>query len=197
MVEINESYSIIKGSDNPLSCDVAIIKGKNHNYIFEVGSLDSIAEELNSIDNKIIIISHFHNDHIANLNKLKYDELYIGDNTYKYTKTGNIVTSDIILEDNIRLFKINCCHALGSIGMIVSDYCFVGDSLAPAYKNNNYVYNVQLLKQEIELFESLDVRYFVDSHNMDKYYEKGEVINKLKQIYNRRQKSNPYIVCEN
>lgn len=83
MKKINNIYSIIKGNDNPLSSDVAIIKDR---FVFEVGNGDYIIDELNKIDDKIIAISHFHQDHIANLNKLEYKELYIGDNTYKYTK---------------------------------------------------------------------------------------------------------------
>lgn len=197
MVKVNETYSIIKGSNNPLSSDVAIIKGKKYNYIFEVGASKSILEQLNKISNKVIIISHFHGDHISNLKNLKYTSLYVGEYTYKYTKTGIVVSKNIDLQENISLFKINCCHAKGSIGMIVDGYCFIGDSLAPMFKNNNYVYNAQLLKEQIELFKSLDIKYFVDSHNMDKYKEKEEVIDYLKQIYSNREKSSPYIVCRN
>ena len=39
---------------------------------------------------------------IANLNKLTYSKLYIGEHTYKYTKAGEIV-KDISIEDVVKL----------------------------------------------------------------------------------------------
>lgn len=69
MLRVNDTYSFIKGKEDPLSSDVAIISSNNYNYIFEVGSSVEIANELYSIDNKVIIISHFHQDHLSNINK--------------------------------------------------------------------------------------------------------------------------------
>lgn len=189
MKKINNIYSIIKGNDNPLSSDVAIIKDR---FVFEVGNGDYIIDELNKIDDKIIAISHFHQDHIANLNKLEYKELYIGDNTYKYTNKGIIIDKDLYIDD-VHLFKINSCHAKGSIGLEISDYAFVGDALAPCLKKNQYVYNVQMLKEEIETLENLKAKYLITSHHMEEYQDKNEIIDRLKKIYETREKNNPYI----
>lgn len=189
MKKINNIYSIIKGNDNPLSSDVAIIKDR---FVFEVGNGDYITDELNKIDDKIIAISHFHQDHIANLNKLKFKELYIGDNTYKYTNKGIIIDKDLYIDD-VHLFKINSCHAKGSIGLEISDYAFVGDALAPCLKKNQYVYNVQMLKEEIETLENLKAKYLITSHHMEEYQDKNEIIDRLKKIYETREKNNPYI----
>ena len=141
MLRVNDTYSFIKGKEDPLSSDVAIISSNNYNYIFEVGSSVEIANELNTIDNKVIIISHFHQDHLSNINKLHYEKLYVGDHTYKYTKAGEIV-EDIVV-DNIHICKLSNSHCKGSLCMIVGDYCFVGDALAPNNANDQYVYNVQ------------------------------------------------------
>lgn len=198
MKTINKTYSIIKGHNNPLSCDVAIIEGKDYTYIFEAGNSERIIEELNSIDRKkIVIISHFHEDHLKNISKLNYEKLYVGDNTYKYTNKGEIV-DDLYIDDGIRihLFKINSCHAKGSIGLQINDYAFLGDATSPTFKKGHYVYNVQMLKEEIELLEKLNVKYFVFSHNMEEYKDKDEVIKKLKEIYSKREKSNPYIIVD-
>lgn len=189
MKKINNIYSIIKGNDNPLSSDVAIIKDR---FVFEVGNGDYIIDELNKIDDKIIAISHFHQDHIANLNKLEYKELYIGDNTYKYTNKGTIIDKDLYIDD-VHLFKINSCHAKGSIGLEISDYAFVGDALAPCLKKNQYVYNVQMLKEEIETLENLKAKYLITSHHMEEYQDKNEIIDRLKKIYETREKNNSYI----
>ena len=189
MKKINDIYSIIKGNVNPLSSDIAIIKDK---YIFEVGNGEYIVNELNKIEDKIIVISHFHQDHLSNLTKIKYKELYVGDNTYKYTNDGIIVDRDIYLDD-IHLFKINSCHAKGSIGLEISDYAFVGDACAPCFKKNQYVYNVQMLKEEIETLENLKAKYLISSHHMEEYQNRNEVIDRLKTIYLKREKNNPYI----
>lgn len=195
MIKINDVYSIIKGSDDPLSCDVAIIDGNNYAYIFEAGANDSIADELNSIDkNKVIIISHFHQDHLMNVNKLKYKKLYIGDHTYKYTRTGDIV-DDLNIDDGVRLhlFKLTNSHCKGSIGMIIDDYCFIGDALAPTFVDNNYAYNVQKLKEEIDILTGLNYKYIVSSHSMDKPELREAVLERLNMIYLNREKNNPYI----
>lgn len=198
METINKTYSIIKGHNNPLSCDVAIIEGKDYTYIFEAGNSERIIEELNSIDRKkIVIISHFHEDHLKNISKLNYEKLYVGDNTYKYTNKGEIV-DDLYIDDGIRihLFKINSCHAKGSIGLQINDYAFLGDATSPTLKKGHYVYNVQMLKEEIELLEKINVKYFVFSHHMEEHKDKDEVIKKLKEIYSKREKSNPYIIVD-
>lgn len=194
MIKVNDVYSIIKGSNNPLSSDVAVIIGKEYNYIYEVGNIEEIVDELNKIDNKAIIISHFHIDHLGNLNKLQYEKLYVGDHTYKYTNAGEII-EDISIE-NIRILKLNNSHCKGSLCMRVDDYCFVGDGLAPSNVNNQYVYNVQKLKEEIDTLRKLDIKYIVTSHHMDKPILKDEVISKLITIYNKRQKNNPYILVD-
>lgn len=186
-------YKVLKGGENPLSCDVALIDTDNYLYVCEAGNKEEIVTKLNEINKeKIIIISHFHLDHIANLNKLNYSKLYVGDNTYRYTQAGQIVSEDIYI-DNLHLFKIPCCHAKGSIGLEYDEYAFIGDALAPTNKNGEYVYNAQLLKQEIDTFKKLKANYFVSSHNMEEYKTKDEVINYLESIYSRREKSNSYI----
>ncbi|MDO4940552.1 MAG: hypothetical protein Q4E33_02545 [Erysipelotrichaceae bacterium] len=186
-------YKVLKGSDNPLSSDVALIDKENYLYVFEVGNTEDIVQKLNNIDKeKIVIISHFHPDHMANLDKVNYSKLIVGDNTYKYTKRGEIVGDDMYI-DGLHIFKIPSCHAKGSIGLEHNEYVFIGDALAPTNKNNEYVYNVQMLKEEIDLFAKLKGKYFVSSHNMEHYQTKDEVIKFLNDIYSCRTKNNPYI----
>ena len=196
MIKINDTYSIIKGSDNPLSCDCAIIDCKNFLFVIEAGNNEEIINELNSIDkDKVLAITHFHQDHLSSFSKIKHINMYVGDNTYKYTNEGIIVDKDLYVDD-IHLFKLSSCHAKGSIGIEVGEYGFIGDGLAPTYKKNAYVYNVQMLKEEIDELSKLNVKYLVSSHKMDKPEIKEDVINRLKQIYSKKQKNNPYITIE-
>lgn len=193
MLKINDTYSIIKGCENPLSSDIAIIENDDVLIIFEAGNNEEIINELNSINkDKVLVISHFHEDHLTSYSKINHIGMYVGDNTYKYTNEGIIVDKDLYI-GNVHLFRLSSCHAKGSIGLEVGDYAFIGDSLAPTHKKNEYVYNVQMLKEEINELNKLDVKYLVSSHEMDKPELKDEVINRLINIYNKRQKSNPYI----
>lgn len=199
MLRVSDTYSIIKGSNNPLSSDVCLIEGKDNTYIFEAGNNLDAVNEINSIDkNKILIISHFHQDHLENFNRINYSKLYVGNNTHKYTNDGVIVNGDLIIDEDIKLevFVLPNSHAKGSIGIKINEYAFIGDALAPQYKNNNYVYNVQMLKEEIEVLTKLDVEYFVSSHSMEKPVSKNKIIEHLNNIYAKKEKSNPYIIID-
>lgn len=197
MIKINDTYSIIKGSDNPLSCDCAIIDCKDCLFVIEAGNSEEIVNELNSIKkDKILAITHFHQDHLSSYSKINHINMYIGDNTYKYTNEGIIVDKDMYV-NNIHLFKLSSCHAKGSIGIEIGEYCFIGDGLAQTFKKNNYVYNVQMLKEEIDELSKLNAKYLVSSHKMDEPELKEEVIIRLTKIYQRREKNNPYIICIN
>ena len=196
MDRINDVYSFVIGQEEPLSADVAIIEGDKYTYLFEVGNGEKIVKEIEKIEKpKIVILSHFHPDHIANLSKIEYEKLFLGDNTYKYINDGVIIKDRIVINDgvSIELFKIVSCHAKGSIGLKVGDYAFIGDALAPTHKKGKYVFNCQMLKEEIDLFDNLDVNYFVSSHSMDFPLTKAEVITKLRKIYDKRKKDCPYI----
>ena len=177
-----------------MSSDSIIIDGKNNIYIYDVGNNETMAKEINSLTKKkIIIISHFHKDHLKNLNKINYQQLYVGDNTYRYTKKGIVVDEKIELEDGVELFKLSSSHAKGSIAMKFKDFVFVGDAVSHEIKNNKCLYNVQKLKEEIDTLDSLDVKYIVFSHNAKNYKTKEEVLDKLKTIYSKRIKNSPFI----
>lgn len=47
--------------------------------------------------------------------------------------------------------------------------------------------------QEIEQLSSLKANYIVFSHHMERPVTKTDVIKKLQDIYNNREKNNPYI----
>ena len=105
-----------------------------------------------------------------------------------------MIANRFINIDDIHAFKINSCHAKGSIGIEVDDYAFIGDATAPCFKKGQYVYNTQMLKDEIDKLSSLKAKYVVMSHHMEEVKQKEEVINRLKNIYLRRDKNSPYIL---
>ena len=93
MIKINDYIEFLESSENPLSAKVFIIKGKNNNYIFDVGANALAKELINSIENRIIIISHFHTDHMENLKHFinDKDNLFMGDYTFKILGYGNVL----------------------------------------------------------------------------------------------------------
>ena len=193
MQQINEYLSILPSTETPLSAEVYIIKGNTHNYIFDVGITKQAKELIESIPNKIFIISHFHPDHLGNL---KYfmctdNNLYIGDYTYKILGYGTVVKNIIEINDgiNLKIIPIPNSHAKGSLCVIINDlYLLIGDSL---YCNTKG-YNVSLLYSEIKLLKELKYSYVLSSHK-DKTYDKDTVIKELEYYYSKKDKNKPYI----
>ena len=90
LIEITKNISYLPASEDPLSSDVVFITKENKTYIFDVGANDEAAELINGITSeKIIVISHFHQDHAANVGRIKFDGLYASKETIKHTHTGS------------------------------------------------------------------------------------------------------------
>ena len=195
--EITEKITYIPSQDNPLSADVAIIKGKKI-YLFDVGSSDAAFEDIQMIEgDKCAVISHFHPDHMGNVLRLHELPLYVSANTFKYTNRGTIIEKDTILEEGIAVFLIPSSHAKGSLGLIVNDeYVFIGDALAPTMKKEKVVHNAQLVLECIRLFKSIEAPYFIQSHRMNRIYKKEEIIETLEDIYAQRKGQEAYIEIE-
>ena len=191
MEDLNEYIKYIKASENPLSAKVFIIKGKDNNYIFDVGANKLSRDIIKDIKNKIIIISHFHTDHMENMKYFNNEKIYIGDYTYKILGYGNVVNDIFEINDgiNLKIIHIPNSHAKGSLCLIVNDeYLLIGDSL----DGNRNGLNVSLLYDEIKLLKSLNYKYILTSHD-DVIYNKDEVIKDLEYYYSKREKNKPYI----
>lgn len=94
LIKINDEISYLDASDDPISSNVVFIKPKNSQttWIFDVGMTSLAAQEINAVQGKkIVVISHFHPDHLFNINRISYDELYLSAHTFKYAKKGIVV----------------------------------------------------------------------------------------------------------
>lgn len=187
----------IEAVENPLSADIGIIRGDKFTWLFDVGfgeaPLAALQEEKGRVN---AVISHFHPDHTGNLASLSLSGLYVGANTFKYTRTGTVVDKDIFMEDgpDFHIFPLPSSHAKGSLGMEVNgEFVFVGDALCSTIKSGKEVYNAGILKELIGVLERIRAKYVLISHNMDAMEEKISVIERLKKIYLQREKNNPYI----
>lgn len=88
-----------------------LIEGENNLWLYDVGNnpcVPQIISAFNTSNKKInVILSHFHADHIGNLDKISYSNVYQGRLTYKYTKTGEILENDLYFCDgnmNLHIF---------------------------------------------------------------------------------------------
>lgn len=213
LINLTQNISYIPSSTKPFSCDVVFIKGQKFTWIFDCGTTKEIAEEINRIQTpKNIVISHFHPDHILNLARVNYDNLYVSKYTKKYTFKGTVLESDFFAQDfldttskkenldnqknQIKIFHLPSSHAKGCLCLSCGDYCFMGDGTYAKELIGNHYYNAQLLLQMINVMENIDAKYFCLSHDKNFVQNKETVIALYKDIYKRRQEGNPKISVE-
>ena len=183
---VTDYFSYITPAIKPLSANVSVIEGEKYLWVYDVGSNENIPEMLAEISKqkgkKIkIILSHFHPDHIANVQHIKWESLYQGKNTYKYTHIGEIVESDINVDETdikLRIFQMPSSHAKGSLALLV---------------NNKTVYNAGILKQQIDILKKMAAPYVLLSHREPFVQKKQAVISWLEKIYAMREKNEPWI----
>lgn len=195
--EIDKDIFYIPATEEPLSADVGMIEGEQKIWLFDVGNREEVIEYINEQEKDIsVIISHFHPDHMGGLSQLTYKELYVGENTYRYTKCGTRVIQDIYLEDgnSFHIFPLPSSHAKGSLGLEVNEtYAFLGDATYSTMKKGVRVYNAQLLLEQIRVLSALRAPYVLLSHQEQFIQKRQAVIEELEEIYQRRDKNCPYI----
>lgn len=193
LIKINENISCIQGSDDPLSSDVAVIETENGKWLFDLGNSERI---INRLDEEYsVVISHFHADHLGNLEKIdrnRITRLFVSRETLKHSGTGILVNEDIVI-DGIHIFPLPSTHAKGCLGLETEDYIFTGDALGGMLRNGQYVYNAQLLKETIDTLKRLKAPRIIQSHRMPKAEDRLQKIEELEEIYRMRNKNEPYI----
>lgn len=235
-IKITDGISYIKASGNPLSADVILIEGKDYLYVFDVGNNEQVAEYLNSLPKKKrVILSHFHTDHMGNIGRVNWDNVYFGANTEKYfqhyiqdyaaqrfgefpevlagaLQSGvseekeamkkqsfprySTVFDTVTIKDGVSLeiYHVPNSHAKGALLLQINEaYIFMGDSLYSKVDGDYYIYNAQLLKEEIELLKSLPGTKVFSSHEERPLKDKTTVLRFLEQIYQKREKNDAYI----
>lgn len=197
-VKITNNISYIPASNNPLSSDVVFIKTGNATWIYDVGVSVEAMDEINKIKGpKNIVLSHFHPDHITNLFRVKYDNLYVSKYTKRCTFKGIVVKEKMLFDDDpVEIYEVPSSHAKGSLCIVCGDYAFMGDSTYCKEKKGEHTYNAQLLKAEIDFLESLKCKYVCLDHDKHFVQEREALIILHKQIYARRKDNNPTINVE-
>ena len=190
LIKLNNRISYITSTAVPLSATVVLVTGCDYMWMFDVGKhpdIPEIVKEFNRDGKKInAVLSHFHQDHIGNIQKFKFNEVYQGRLTYKYTQIGEITESDIFINDGdvrLHIFPLPSSHSKGSLAMEIDDmYCFLGDGIYAMEKSGEKVYNAGLLKEEINVLKTVKADNFCLSHREPFITPKEIIIRHLEKI---------------
>lgn len=192
--KINTKISYIESSNDPLSADIGIIEDSNQLWLYDVGS---DKHRISSLTGKYnVVLSHFHADHVGNLDQLNIENLYVSKFTFDHVGKGTIVEKDLFL-GNLHIFPLPSSHTKGCLGLeIDGEYAFIGDAIYSKANAEYYIYNSQLLKAEIEVLKNLQARYLLVSHFNGMVMNKDAVIQELEEIYSGRDPSSSEILVK-
>lgn len=201
--KITDNISYIKASENPLSADIGIAEGEKQVFIFDVGSNEKVLEYINKIDigskKKVIVLSHFHGDHISNIHNVVFEKLYVGKETYKHIGMGEIVDekADVSVNDgeiSVQIKYLPNSHCKGALMMTVNHkYTFIGDAIYAKQIGKDRGYNVSILAEQIRILKEIDTEYFCVSHKKKYVVTKKIIIDFLESIYAKRKQGEAYI----
>ena len=218
IVKLTDRIQYLQVSYEPLSADVVAVRGDSAWWIFDVGACDEAAQFINELPHilvddaanlaKNVVISHFHRDHLLNVQRmcggeisLDINALYVGAYTSKTFGEIEGVAKNVVMEPlafddgvHIEILPMPNSHAKGSLALIVDDYVFLGDATYPMVGHGAPdVYNVQILGEQIKLLKTLTSSRFCLSHKRGLVRDKTSVIQFLESVYARRQKNENYI----
>ncbi|MBQ7491947.1 MAG: MBL fold metallo-hydrolase [Clostridia bacterium] len=197
MKKLTGSIFWIPPSEDPLSADVVIADAKDRYYVFDVGADESTADILGALDKPIcVILSHFHPDHVANLQQLAPQAVYQGRFTLQKTHTGAAIAEPVVLQEDpsIRVLPFPSSHAKDSLALEVDrTYLFVGDGIYSTMKQGRPAYNAGTLQQTIRTLRDSPARLVGVSHADPFLVPKNAVLKDLEAIYALRVPKMPYI----
>lgn len=166
-------------------------------WLFDVGNgKEALTSILGLPGEKSIVLSHFHPDHTANIERLSPFNLFVSKYTEKHVHKGTIVEKDMYVDDgvNFHVLPFPSAHSKGSLALeVAAEYLFVGDALYPTSKNGIPCYNVGILIEQISLLKKLPSQYVLRSHTTPFVETKEKVIEELTNILTRKTGNGPYI----
>ncbi len=187
IITINDTISYVAASDDPLSAEIGIVRDGGDVWLYDVGNGEKAVSELTGSYH--IVLSHFHADHAGNVARLRAEALYVSGETFRHVHQGTIVRAEKRVGD-LRIFPLPSSHTKGCLGLEVGErFAFVGDALYSKVRDGFYIYNAQLLKDEIAVLRALRAPWLLVSHFSGFVRERAEVLEELETIYGMREKS--------
>ena len=185
-MKLSDRISYVECSEEPLSADIGIIRDQGKIWLYDVGN---DAGRIEGFDRKYhIVLSHFHADHVGNLERMRIETLYLSKETQKHVVPQGLIVEDDLYIDDIHIFPLRSSHAKGCLGLEVNEtYAFVGDALYGREKNGRYGYNTQLLREEIDQLMKLKAPYLLVSHYPGLVRNREEVIGELEEKWRNRE----------
>lgn len=183
MERISAYLQYIPSSQEPLSADAYIVSGEKYVYLFDVGSNEKTLQCLSDLPKeKVVILSHFHQDHTANLDKLSYKKLYVGEFTFEKIQKGIVIEGCLTINDGVKMEIRHCPspHTKGSLIVTVNgEYTLLADLYftKPGYDK-------EMANKMLEILRNLDTKYFVVSHQTEEnVFEKEFLIRELEEYF--------------
>lgn len=184
MKQITDCLYQIPSAADPLSADVFILNGDKYVYIFDVGNNEESLGAVSDIPKeKVVILSHPHNDHVGNIRKLNYQNLYVGDATYDKLQIGTVIRGPLTIHDGITL-EIRPCpspHTPGSLILTINnEYTLLADLYFTRPD-----YDRALAMEMLVALKALNTAFFVVSHQDGPcIFPKAYVVKELAAYFN-------------
>lgn len=215
--KIDDYISYLPACEEPLSSQVGVVRCGDTTYFYDVGCLPGHIEFINSTPGrKVVVLSHFHEDHVWNIGSIECDAVYGGEYTIKHI-LKNDRSKDAIIPPPpfskqeichsvsgpvhfdgaipIDIVTMPSSHSKGSVALIVNnEYAFVGDATYCMTRHKKAMYNVQQLKAEIDFLEMLPCSKLILSHDRRYVRPRALIIRELKAFYSTRCKLSPYVI---
>lgn len=179
MNAISAYLQYLPSNQEPLSADVYLVHGDQYEYVFDVGNSEEALNCLSGIQKKkVVILSHYHKDHVGNIDRLQYKALYVGDVTRDTIQKGTVIENELTIQDGVTI-KIRHCpspHVSGSLIVTINgEYTLLADLYFTKPD-----YNRQIAKEMLDTLKGIDTKYFVVSHQeKDNVFEKEAFLREL------------------
>lgn len=192
-IKFNDYIFYVNGKEDEPIPKISLVVGKGFSVLIDVGNKK---EQLIALDNGIlkynlpkiayIIITHFHDDHIHNLNYFNDAKILCSKYTSKYiSKESTIIDRKTTLNIgnlNLIIDTLPNSHAKGSL-LIYDDLnkvMFVGDAFGPKILNDKLFINKASTYELIKKINEYEVEAFLDGHSNPRETTKEKVYNLLK-----------------
>lgn len=185
---LGTTIEYLPATEEPLSADVFCIHGTKCTYFYDVGRTDEAFQYIQSqAGEKIVILSHFHGDHIENVSRLSPAAVYGGNKTIQKVGFGTVVRESLTVDDGVSLEIIPCPSVHASGGLILNvnrEYCLIGDLIyfKPPL-------NVSLAIEMRLVLSNVDTQHFVMSHDAGRIWEKDVFLEELNEMIEEGKKN--------